>query len=76
VEDEFWKMAVDGVDDNFFTYPLVLECKASTDSTKVDINAYFDANVIGNWQVQRILYQFDTVLGQLSSRYVITEALL
>jgi len=34
-EDEFWKFAANGIADNFFTYPLVLECKASLDSTKV-----------------------------------------
>jgi len=66
-QDEFWQLAVDGVADNFFTYPLVLECKASLDSTKVDINAHFDANVIGNWQVQRLLFQLDAVLKQLST---------
>jgi len=66
-QDEFWQLAVDGVADNFFTYPLVLECKSSLDSTKVDINAHFDANVIGNWQVQRLLFQLDAVLKQLST---------
>ena len=65
-EDEFWKLAIDGVADNFFTYPLVLECKASVDSAKVDINAHFDANVISSWQVQRLLFQLDSVLSQLS----------
>lgn len=66
-EDEFWQMAKSGVADNFFTYPLVLECKASVDSTKVDINAHFDTNVTSPWEVQRILYQLDHVLNQLST---------
>ncbi|KAH8602265.1 nonribosomal peptide synthase [Bisporella sp. PMI_857] len=65
-EDEFWIMDSNGVGGNFFTYPLVLECKASMDNTKVDIIAHFDANIISKWQVQRILFQLDTVIAQLS----------
>ncbi|KAF2707683.1 acetyl-CoA synthetase-like protein [Pleomassaria siparia CBS 279.74] len=50
---------------NYFTYPLVVECKASQAS--VDITAYYDDNIISSWQMQRILYQFESVLGQLNS---------
>jgi len=64
-EDEFWKMENSGVADNFFTYPLVLEVKSSVDSSKIDILAHFDAQIISNWQVQRLIFQFDAVLRQL-----------
>ena len=64
-EDEFWKMENSGVADNFFTYPLVLEVKSSVDSSKIDIIAHFDAEIISNWHVQRLLFQFEAVLRQL-----------
>ena len=64
-EDEFWKMENNGVADNFFTYPLVLEVKSSVDFSKIDILAHFDAQVIPKWRVQRLLFQFDAVLRQL-----------
>jgi amino acid adenylation domain-containing protein len=50
---------------NFFTYPLVIECKMG--SSKIDVLAHFDANVISLWHVQRLLYQFESVLAQIQS---------
>jgi amino acid adenylation domain-containing protein len=66
IETGFWDLYGDGVSSNFFTYPLVLECKASVDSTKVEIVAHFDEHTISSWQMQRILYQFDSILRQLN----------
>jgi amino acid adenylation domain-containing protein/non-ribosomal peptide synthase protein (TIGR01720 family) len=73
-EDEFWTLLNEGVSSNFFTYPLVLECKASPDLSKVDINAHFDANVISNWGVERLLFQLDSVLKQLTQLSATTNA--
>ena len=54
-----------GVESNFFTYPLVLEC--SVGEGKIEITAHFDGNVLTGWQVQRLLYQFDSVIKQLGT---------
>ena len=54
-----------GADDtNFHTYPLILSCKVS--NSKVDLSAYYDQGVIPTWQVQRILWQFESILGRLN----------
>jgi len=64
-EDGLFHLQSSGAATNFFTYPLVLECKAG--ANKVEINAYHDENVISGWQVQRLLCQFSSVLKQLNS---------
>ena len=53
-----------GVSDSFFTYPLVVECTANV--AQVEIEVHHDSNSMSDWQVQRMLYQFDSVLKQLS----------
>ncbi|KAF2475447.1 acetyl-CoA synthetase-like protein [Lindgomyces ingoldianus] len=63
--EKIWKFHNNGIQANYFTYPLVVECKAGQSS--VDITAYYDENVISQWQVQRMLYQLDSVLKQLAS---------
>ena len=52
-----------GVGDSFFTYPLVLECTAN--SARIDIEAHHDPRAMSDWQVKRLLYQFDHVMKQL-----------
>ena len=64
-ENGLLNLQSNGAGTNFFTYPLVLECKAG--AAKVEINAYHDENVISGWQVQRLLCQFSSVLKQLST---------
>ena len=64
-EDELWAPHNDGAGVNFFTYPLILECKYA--DGKVEILAHHDDNLISTWQVQRLLYQFDSVLNSLGS---------
>ena len=54
-----------GVETNFFTYPLVLEC--SIGEGKIETTAHFDGNILTKWQVQRLLYQFDSVVKQLGT---------
>ncbi|KAF2683049.1 acetyl-CoA synthetase-like protein [Lentithecium fluviatile CBS 122367] len=60
-----WSFHTNGIQTNYFTYPLVVECKAGRSS--VEISAHYDANVMSSWEVQRILYQLESVLAQLSS---------
>ena len=61
----FWDLQAEEMVSNFFTYPLVIECNSSTG--KIDIQAHFDQSVISDWQVQRLLFQFGSVIEQLSS---------
>lgn len=63
--ETMWKFHNSGIQKDYFTYPLVIECKAEQKS--VGITAYFDENTLSAWQVQRILYQLEFILGQLSS---------
>ncbi|KAF1969239.1 hypothetical protein BU23DRAFT_477496 [Bimuria novae-zelandiae CBS 107.79] len=63
--DSMWSHHNNGVQGQYFTYPLVIECEAH--QTSLHITAYHDANVISSWEVQRILYQFDSVLRQLNA---------
>lgn len=63
--ESMWSFHNNGIQTNYFTYPLVIECRAGHSSA--NIVAYYDANVISNWQVQRILYQLDAVLGQINT---------
>jgi amino acid adenylation domain-containing protein/non-ribosomal peptide synthase protein (TIGR01720 family) len=63
--DSFWELQESGSADNFFTYPLVVECKLADD--EAEIITYHNENVISTWRVQRLLYQFGAVLKQLST---------
>jgi amino acid adenylation domain-containing protein len=63
--ESMWSVYDNGEQSNFFTYPLVIECKMGSSHT--DLLAHFDANVISSWHVQRLLYQFESVLAQLNS---------
>ena len=63
--ESMWKFHNSGIQTNYFTYPLVIECNAGKGS--VEITAYYDANILSSWQTQRILYQLDSILGQLNS---------
>jgi len=63
--ESMWKFHNNGIQTNYFTYPLVIECNAGNGS--IDITAYYDVNIVSSWQTQRILYQFDSILSQLNS---------
>lgn len=63
--ESMWSHYNNGVQGQYFTYPLVIECEANQGN--VQITAYHDNNVIASWEVQRILFQLDSVLGQLNS---------
>lgn len=64
IENGLWDLQGSGVASNFFTYPFVLECRGNSD--KVEITAHYDEHCLSTWQVQRLLFQLDTVLQQLS----------
>jgi amino acid adenylation domain-containing protein len=63
--DSMWTVQDNEEQGNFFTYPLVIECKMG--SAKTEVLAHFDANIISLWHVQRLIYQFESVLVQLQS---------
>lgn len=64
-DDELWEVKEDEVIGNFFTYPLVVECKVR--NTNVEIIMHYDANTISTWEGERLLKQFSHILQQLSS---------
>ena len=65
-ETSLWEMHDDGsVESNFSTYPLTLECQAGND--EIGITAFYDTEVISSWAVERLVFQFDSVLRQLVS---------
>ncbi|KAF2802919.1 nonribosomal peptide synthase-like protein [Mytilinidion resinicola] len=70
-DEDFWKPQSDGPSSNFFTYPLVLEC--NLESSGVDIDAHYDANLLSEWQVRRLLHQFESALSHLNTSKSMTE---
>ncbi|KAJ4374878.1 hypothetical protein N0V83_001956 [Neocucurbitaria cava] len=65
LSESMWSVHDNGEQSNFFTYPLVIECKMGKSSTEV--LAHHDASVISSWEIQRLLYQLESVLTQLNS---------
>jgi amino acid adenylation domain-containing protein/non-ribosomal peptide synthase protein (TIGR01720 family) len=63
--ETMWSVCDNGEQSNFFTYPLVIECKMGPSSTA--ILAHFDANIISSWYIQCLLYQFESILVQLNT---------
>ena len=63
--DDFWDLQSSGDAQNFFTYPLVVECRIA--SSEVETVVYHKENVINSWYVQRLLDQFSFVLKQLAA---------
>ncbi|OCL10211.1 nonribosomal peptide synthase-like protein [Glonium stellatum] len=70
-EESLWKPQPNGAISNFFTYPLVVECR--TEDTTIDIDAHFDESVISSWQIQHLLYQFESVLKQLNTVNTVSD---
>ena len=62
-QDSLLKSVDGAAEENFFTYPLVLECTVGRE--KLDIIAHHDQNIISSWRTKRILGQFDSVIQQL-----------
>jgi amino acid adenylation domain-containing protein len=65
VSESMWSIYDDGSQGSFFTYPLVVECTMG--QSDVEFLAHYHENVISTFEVQRLLYGFESVLGQLKS---------
>jgi amino acid adenylation domain-containing protein/non-ribosomal peptide synthase protein (TIGR01720 family) len=65
IAESMWSVHDGGSQGNFFTYPLVVECTMSASS--VDFLAHYHENVISTFEVQRLLYGFESVLMQLNT---------
>lgn len=63
--DNFWDLQSSGDAQNFFTYPLVVECRVA--SSEVETVVYHKENVVNSWYVQRLLDQFSFVLKQITA---------
>ncbi|KAF9765373.1 hypothetical protein IL306_002344 [Fusarium sp. DS 682] len=48
---------------NFFTYPLVIECSIETHNLILSI--HYDQNVMTSWQTSRVAHQFEALVQQL-----------
>ena len=63
---DFWDLQTSGsVECNFYSYPLTMSCQVS--DGKIDLCANYDQDVIGTWQVDRMLSQFKFFLERLTS---------
>ncbi|EUC31159.1 hypothetical protein COCCADRAFT_6918 [Bipolaris zeicola 26-R-13] len=71
LNNSMWSTHDNGNQSNFFTYPLVVECNIGSSSTNVLM--HFDADVISPWHVQRLAYQFESVLNQVQSATRISQ---
>lgn len=60
---KLWDPQDTGVGASFFTYPLVLEL--NTEGSSIHVDAHYNERVISNWHVQRLLFQLESILGQL-----------
>jgi amino acid adenylation domain-containing protein/non-ribosomal peptide synthase protein (TIGR01720 family) len=65
ISESMWSVYEGASQDDFFTYPLVVECTMGDSS--VEFLAHYHENVISAFEVQRLLYSFESVLTQLSS---------
>jgi amino acid adenylation domain-containing protein/non-ribosomal peptide synthase protein (TIGR01720 family) len=71
-EDSLWSNLTSGgtkQSADFFSYPLNVTCTVSRsdNSDEVEVRAYFDAEVIPQWQITRMLGLFETVLQRVSA---------
>ena len=66
VDTQLMTLVDDNVDsENFFTYPLVVECAIEPQSLKLSI--HHDTNILSGWQAKRIAHHFDAIIQQLYS---------
>ena len=63
---DFWKCESNGdVGTDFFTYALTLSFDIA--ASKLHLSAHYDSGVIPEWQLQRLIQYFESVLTQLLS---------
>jgi amino acid adenylation domain-containing protein len=60
-----WSVQDGGAQRNFFTYPLVIECTMGQNN--IDILAHYHTDVISTFEIQRLVYAFESILKQLYS---------
>tara|TARA_R110002003_G_scaffold124_21_gene11363 strand:+ start:16195 stop:27882 length:11688 start_codon:yes stop_codon:yes gene_type:complete len=65
VSESMWSVYDNGSQGNFFTYPLVIEC--TIDQKSVEFLAHYHEGVISAFEVQRLLFGFESALKQLST---------
>lgn len=63
VNDKLWKFEELHASEEFFTYPLVVECKIA--GSQVRVTAHHDEAIVAGWKVQRLIHQFNFLLEQL-----------
>lgn len=65
-DTELMKFVDDSLEaENFFTYPLVVECALEQQSLKLSI--HHNTKILSSWQVKRIAHHFDALIQQLCS---------
>lgn len=65
VSGTMWSVYDNPAQSNFFTYPLVIECTMG--QSNIEFLAHYQESVISTFEVQRLLYEFESVLTQLNS---------
>ncbi|KAF3490821.1 nonribosomal peptide synthase [Arthroderma uncinatum] len=65
-QQDLWEYQSKSDVNNFFTYPLVLECHIS--KQEIAISVYHKEGTISTWDVERIIDQFTFVMSQLSKK--------
>lgn len=61
--DDHWWFDNSGDGQNFFTYPLVVECHVA--KQEIGVTAYFKENVFGYWTAKRLMDQLGFTFQQL-----------
>ncbi|RAK95786.1 nonribosomal peptide synthase Pes1 [Aspergillus ibericus CBS 121593] len=62
-DDNIWEMKHNLTEGDFFTHPIVVECKVG--ESQVAVTLHHDELVFDSWQAQMLIEQFIFVLGQL-----------
>lgn len=73
-EGGLWNLQSTGtVGTNFFNYGLVFNCSVQSNGIEVEVN--YDSQMISTWLVQRLLHQFEFLLGIFNSEETLSRAL-
>lgn len=70
-QEDLWEIQANGDVNNFFTYPLVIECQLS--KKDVGVTIYHKEGVVSGWTVERILDQLSYVMDQLFKKAPTTK---
>jgi amino acid adenylation domain-containing protein len=65
VSESMWSVHDNASQGNFFTYPLVIECTMGP--SDVEFLAHYHENVVSTFEVQRLLYGFESIVAQLNT---------